>query len=156
MVSGRKRSINYKEFGFTLLHKINTSGLKKDFVRCNVCQKEFANTAKSRMKEHRLMCDDNSIHKLQGERALPTCSSEKTVHPESLLKTNTKQSQLSSFFEILTMSQEQIKKTRTAIAEFFYSNNIPFRVVENEFFKRLITMLKPEFVQHLPNRRNLA
>lgn len=55
-----------------------------------------------------------------------------------------------------SMTTKQIAESKLQLAKFFYAENIPFSVVESNFFKDFLGSLRPAFTNHIPSRYELS
>lgn len=61
---------------------------------------------------------------------------------------------LTRFVDLI--SSKQITESREALARWIYVDNLPFSVVESNFFKKFIETLRPAFINHIPSRYEIA
>ena len=54
------------------------------------------------------------------------------------------------------ISIRQIAEVKRCLARWVYADNIPFRVVESNFFKQFVTVLRPAFAHHISSRYELS
>lgn len=158
MKRGPKPKTNFRELEFTIFKKPDRLGKLKEHACCNFCNKAFSNTSKVRLSEHRFACIRNTISQADTTPAVSTrtvelsSDSRENFFDGVTLASLRKNKQSSLDVSILSMKNEEVKKIRNAIAKFFYSCNVSFLTAENEYFRDLLKLLKPEFIPHIPNR----
>lgn len=157
---GRKVTTDYFKMGFVLVD-VKKGAVTKKLPKCLHCETVFKNLCKIRLRQHSEKCNpqdsmnesSNDTQRNETHSMTAGCIDEESMRQ---LRLNKKQSNLNIFFENLEMNEKEIEEIKIALAEFFYANNIAFRTVENTYFKRLIKLLRPEFLKYLPNRKMLS
>ena len=54
------------------------------------------------------------------------------------------------------MNAKQIADAKQQLCRMFYSENIPFHLIESPFFRDFISTLRPAFINHLPSRYEIS
>lgn len=156
--------IPYKEYGFRRVGEGDSA-----VAECLFCPKVLSNTGAKRLRNHQTKCPktgrttrkDNVEDSSEDEEPTPSKKSKDSSEPNATPVRWTeapekvkKQLRMDNFGD--RMSKKEGSEARMLLADFFFANRLPFRLFEDDYFRKLLAFLRPAFTQHMPCRRSLG
>lgn len=147
---------NYSKYGFL------RRGKGKDaHADCQFCPATLTNTAVSRMEAHQRVCKKTGRGSSVYSRSRDLDSSSDEEEPSSKVRKTSEvatpsTSHKKSAKEEKRMSQKEGQKTQENLADLILGNRLPFRIVDDYYFRKFVCELRPGVEKFLPCRQTFA
>ncbi|XP_030763884.1 uncharacterized protein LOC115888329 [Sitophilus oryzae] len=150
-----------KKLGFGLVDQVNDSNQKIYFALCLVCSKIMTNITSEKLMSHRTVCYSERYSLSQDLFDVISDDDSNTLHSEIQEKEDKRQINQSKVNKNKSPKKVEEKPASSvhlpqAVANFIFSTNLPFDILQSVQFQRLIEIANPDLISQIPSTDSLV